>query len=301
MLRTFMANPGLGGFGEKEAATPDAFCQIVKELVDNAVDACCSSGVVDGRVIAGGAAATLAASAAAINRRVRVVIEEYKQQQGGDQLLRVTVSDNGCGMESIQDCVGAFHSSKQGSQGANKEGSATTKTNNSSLSSSTKKGRNPKPKAKTASSQMTVQPPASSVVETHTAGRYGIGLTLCLLHAQRLVPDSCASIQSATRHHLDWTVVQAVVETDLDTIRCLPSPRLPKSASHESGTSIGVLLPVRLSRYFAYQNPFDGSTFLFYYRAGRVRLKPGRAWPNTWHASSCPWASRAVWKFSLRR
>jgi hypothetical protein len=250
MLRTFMANPGLGGFGEKEAATPDAFCQIVKELVDNAVDACCSSGVDDSPcVIAGGAAATLAA--AAINRRVRVVIEEYKQQQGGaDQLLRVTVSDNGCGMENIQDCVGAFHSSKQGSQSANKEGSATTKTNNSSLSSSTKKARNPKPKSKTASSQTMAQPQSSSVVETHTAGRYGIGLTLCLLHAQRLVPDSCASIQSATRHHLDWTVVQAVVETDLDTIRCLPSPRLPKSAPHESGTSIGVLLPVRLSPYF---------------------------------------------------
>jgi DNA topoisomerase VI subunit B len=255
MLRTFMANPGLGGFGEKEAATPDAFCQIVKELVDNAVDACCSSGVGenDGRcVIAGGVAATLAASAA-INRRVRVVIEEYKQQQGADQLLRVTVSDNGCGMESIQDCVGAFHSSKQGSQSsANKEGSTTTKTNNSSLTSSTKKTRNPKPKAKTASSQIMPQPPASSsVVETHTAGRYGIGLTLCLLHAQRLVPDSCASIQSATRDHPDWTVVQAVVETDLDTIRCLPSPQLPKSAPHESGSSIGVLLPVRVLRYFA--------------------------------------------------
>jgi DNA topoisomerase VI subunit B len=238
MLRTFRANPGLGGFGEREAATPDAFCQIVKELVDNAVDACCVIGDETDTV----------------NRRVRVVIEEYKQgsdaKDGGQKLLRVTVSDNGCGMESIQDCVGAFHSSKQGPQG-NQEGSVSLKKpsnpsskNKDSSNSKKPNNRNGKSKATSMNTKTTTVTPGASN-EGQTAGRYGIGLTLCLLHAQRLVPASCASIQSATRHDKDWNVVQAVVETELDSIRCVPISRLPKSSPKESGTCIGVLLPVR--------------------------------------------------------
>lgn len=201
MLRTFVANPGLGGFGEKEAASPDAFCQIVKELVDNAVDACTVAVIGE------------------TSRRVRVTIEEYAEQK---DLLRVTVSDNGCGMKNIEECVGAFHSSKQ----AFSSNETTTTTQRSKA----------KDKDKEESKKET---------EDHTAGRYGIGLTLCLLHAQRLVPDSCASVQSATRDHVEWNVVQAVVETEHDKIRCIPCPRLPKRAHDESGTSIGVLLPVR--------------------------------------------------------
>ena len=107
-LRAFHANPSLGGFGGESSgplrvnsqATEqdcDAFAQIVKELVDNAVDACQNT-----------------------NGRIRVVIErmngtnddeEYRQD---DRVLRVTVSDSGVGMKSIQDCVNAFRTSKAG-------------------------------------------------------------------------------------------------------------------------------------------------------------------------------------------
>ena len=137
MLRTFCSNPALGGFGSESssslelhdteaAATPDAFCQIIKELVDNAVDACIVSvstteaeGSTKEQSTAKEHGTTSAARAAA--KRVRVVIERFEENRlranskdGAEtrEILRVTVSDNGCGMKDIQSCVGAFHSSK---------------------------------------------------------------------------------------------------------------------------------------------------------------------------------------------
>jgi DNA topoisomerase VI subunit B len=123
------------------------------------------------------------------------------------ELLKVTVTDNGCGMESIQSCVNAFHTSK----GQHSEDSSSTQ---------------------------------DSVEESQTAGRYGIGLTLCLLHAQRLVPDSIASIRSATTHNSQWTHTMCVVDTDNDSVRCIRKEGCPKQRPNESGTSVSVLVPV---------------------------------------------------------
>jgi len=137
-LRTFHSNPSLGGFGNESTnnwialgssqtsdictdGNGDAFAQIIKELVDNAVDACSHS-----------------SNSSSTKKRVRVVIESFEPDdpsakvvdddasEAADlaeaiedgaisekkEILRVTVSDNGCGMESIQACVDPFHTSK---------------------------------------------------------------------------------------------------------------------------------------------------------------------------------------------
>ena len=196
-LRAFHANPCLGGFGGESSgplrvnsqATEqdcDAFAQIIKELVDNAVDACQHS--------------TEEA------KRIRVVIERMNEtNEDGDytevdHVLRVTVSDNGVGMEDIQDCVNAFRTSKAGNED-------------------------------------------EEDVE-NTAGRYGIGLTLCLLHAQRLVPNSCASITSATADSRHFIRASYVVDTDGDSVLCVKQEHLPKTSQEESGTAVSLLVPV---------------------------------------------------------
>ena len=238
MLRTFCSNPGLGGFGNESTihnksngplvVTPDAFCQIIKELVDNAVDAC-TAGMIAAKNSSNDkkkSATKLindkrvdAAVAVTTAKRVRVVIERFLEKKDlsdhNDQdndLLKVTVSDNGCGMNDIQKCVGAFNSSKAG---CIHESNAKDETSD-----------------------------RMQHTANQTAGRYGIGLTLCLLHAQRLVPDACASIQSATATDSEWTVVSVVVDTASDTVRCFPRKGLPKCAPTESGTAVSILVPV---------------------------------------------------------
>jgi DNA topoisomerase VI subunit B len=179
ILQAFHSNPALGGFGNESGISIkegdcDAFAQIVKELVDNAVDACRQ----DSEQI----------------RRVRVDFSQVSPT-----VLRVTVTDNGCGMSCIQDCVEAFRSHKRNSSN-----------------------------------------------QTKTAGRYGIGLTLCLLHAQRLVPNSTASITSATKTSNCFQQADYVVDTEVDCIKCIHEEEIPKSRPDESGTSVSVLVPVRL-------------------------------------------------------
>ena len=192
ILKTFHSNPALGGFGNESGLSirqgdydcDDAFAQIVKELVDNAVDACRQ----DSEQI----------------RRVRVDFSQVSPT-----ILRVTVSDNGCGMSCIQDCVEAFRSNKGESE-------------------------------------------ASAAKQSKTAGRYGIGLTLCLLHAQRLVPNSTASISSATKASTCFQTADYVVDTEGDCVKCIPKDETPKSRPNESGTSISVLVPVRTTCAFRY-------------------------------------------------
>lgn len=283
-LRTFRSNPSLGGFGGESSAAQlagrrgggggavdqslqdcDAFAQIIKELVDNAVDACCMSShnsMIQGPHGSGHGSQ---------KRRVRVVLERFEpnedaadgdgsktnktesrrqngnaigdsshnrhHEEGGpsdndngvsateeeerdrsnddaDEILRVTVSDNGCGMEDIQECVEAFRSSKAGHHCIrNKPGTETHANGNDRQ-------------------------------QAMTAGRYGIGLTLCLLHAQRLVPNSCASITSATPASPHFTKTQYVVDTEGDSVRCVELTWIPKTYPEESGTSISVLVPV---------------------------------------------------------
>lgn len=229
-LRAFHANPSIGGFGG-ENSTPnllrqnshassalnrdahsaqhagDAFCQIVKELVDNAVDAINSSlkndehnQQKDGK------------------KRIQVEILPYANTNGNandgsvadvssPELLQVTVLDNGCGMENIQDCVNAFQSSKGGSQ-----------PNNAPLDA-----------------------------HTNTSGRYGIGLTLCMLHAQRLVPHSYTCITSTKKGWEHRARAFFVVDHEGDRVVCEKEEQIPKLGSFESsGTCVSLLIPVSI-------------------------------------------------------
>jgi hypothetical protein len=264
-LRTFRSNPALGGFGGESSAPLvnrtgnaairfvdcDAFAQIIKELVDNAVDAC--------SVNTNGSAGTCTTGTGGVKKkRVRVSIERFEPEKDNDnvnlsedddevesengtgkqqaarnrailtgkqEILRVTVLDNGCGMNDIQASVDAFHTSKahaaRGKRSVNQD-------NDSDYDPDDDDNKG----ASTASG------------EGRTAGRYGIGLTLCLLHAQRLVPSSCATIQSATADSAHYEFVTCVVDTEGDSVRCIRRQQLPKSFADESGTAVSVLVPV---------------------------------------------------------
>jgi len=204
-LRAFHANPSIGGFGDENTGTlllgdpketssashtndadpnegrptlgGDAFCQIIKELVDNAVDACETAHKEHDKV----------------SYRVRVEISPYN---GSDDFLQVTVSDNGCGMEDIQKCVDAFQSSKHSG-------------------------------------------------DDKTAGRYGLGLTLSMVHSQRLVPGRVfCCITSATRHASTFKRQHYFVDTTEDKMRRARDESVPKGAADISGTCVSLLVPV---------------------------------------------------------
>jgi DNA topoisomerase VI subunit B len=233
MLRTFCSNPALGGFGGEvsssinhtaAAPTPDAFCQIIKELVDNAMDACTVN-------------ATVTDGIAKSTKRVRVSIEKFEQgnKESTTEILRVTVTDNGHGMNDIQACVGAFHTSKAHNSGLVGANEAAAVTANEMASEKYTE----QPTKRLSNEQETVK-----AVEEQTTGRYGIGLTLCLLHAQRLVPNSCASIQSALASDKKWKVAAAIVDTSSDAVKCFPRDSISKRSATESGTSVSILVPV---------------------------------------------------------
>jgi hypothetical protein len=256
-LRTFRSNPALGGFGGESSAPLvnrtgnaairvvdcDAFAQIIKELVDNAVDACSvnTHGNDDtdnnNSNVSGGVK----------KKRVRVSIERVNPSEDDDdgedesesgsgrhqagrnqasstsgkqEILRVTVLDNGCGMNDIQASVDAFHTSKAHAARVNQDHDSDSDYDDGNQGASTARG------------------------EGRTAGRYGIGLTLCLLHAQRLVPNSCATIKSATADAAHYDFVTCVVDTEGDSVRCIRRQQLPKSFADESGTAVSVLVPV---------------------------------------------------------
>lgn len=209
----------VGGLGSDD----DAFAQIVKELVDNAVDACSSSSKEthnDSKTNKNFACV----NKNSIPKRVKVVLEPIKHSTApintgggsnainGEEFLRVTVSDNGVGMENIGKCVTAFCTSKGQDE------------NEKILQSKRKSNRDK--------------------TQDLTAGRYGIGLTLCLLHAQRLVPNSFASITSATQESTNWTRSRYVVDTQNDAVLCVKEEYLPKTRPDESGTAVSLLVPV---------------------------------------------------------
>ena len=203
----------------------DLLCQIIKELVDNAVDACRSpynSECGEHNEERG----------ENYKKRIRVDIRPPATNGGfndnstaassskehRDGVLQVTVSDNGCGMENIQNCVNAFQSSKGGSQ-------VTSNYNNNNNNSN------------------------SSSSSNHTSGRYGIGLTLCLLHAQRCVPNSRACISSATSKSKYRTRAFFEVDKQGDSVDCVQEEVTPMSnnsttSEQVSGTCVSLLVPV---------------------------------------------------------
>ena len=262
-LRAFQRNPSLGGFGNEssetrcsaesvlkfgrssassyasckgdtQGATPqngcDAFAQIIKELVDNAVDACKGKDLK---------AKKRDPSKSNDLKRVRVNIETFRHdtrsyfvedsnnnddsQLDKRELLLVTVNDNGCGMENVETCVSAFSTSK---------------------SSPPESGKN---KVNIIESGRTVQQ------QSCTAGRYGVGLTLAFLHAQRLVPNTCASIVSATAETSFWTSASFVVDAEKDSVDCIRKKKTKKQ-TNESGTSVRLLVPVSHIYQFGIHN-----------------------------------------------
>jgi hypothetical protein len=235
-LRTFKSNPSIGGFGGEYAssrpggdtdaaasslsrakvtvgASCDAFAQIVKELVDNAVDACAPD-------------ATTTIGIEGVNRertikRVRVnitsetvpvvardndnangsgvSISEINANGSGVSIsemscVRIEVSDNGCGMADSDYCVSAFSSNKNGLDSNVGESQTSKKATKRKPLQTVVKNANEK-KVKGGNEK---QKTSSDSNDNYTSGRYGVGLTLCLLHAQRLVPGTGACITSAT-------------------------------------------------------------------------------------------------------
>ena len=247
----------------------DAFAQILKELVDNAVDACCAATSTSSEASCrttttdeddGGGPDGKRTSRSMDLKRVRVVIEPVVTSSGRadeeidegnaaatctttgtkKELLRVSVNDNGVGMSSIEDCVEAFRTSKRSNgtlASSNSQGNIGTGSTSGSIGVG---GSDSAPRDNDTESQ--AQPSG----ESRTAGRYGIGLTLCLLHSQRLCPNSVASITSATADATQWTRASYVVDTEGDRVRCLKKEMLDKKRAGESGTVVSLLVPVSL-------------------------------------------------------
>jgi len=264
MLRSFANNPSLGGFGgESQLATQlsqtvgnrqdndiekstnaninnnntqdnvagscDAFVQILKELVDNAVDACVSSN---------DKTTTMDDKDNTTMKRVRVKITSESVPVASKMMncLRLEVSDNGCGMEDIDKCVSAFSSNKQQTKDGRNDNDVGEKVW-SEMQSIGKKKKVDKTKKQSSSNN-------NGSTENYTSGRYGVGLTLCILHAQRLVPGTGASITSATASSEQWTRAVYEPDTTADSIVCKKREQFPKHSGNESGTTISLLVPV---------------------------------------------------------
>ena len=187
----------------------DLICQIVKELVDNAVDACRSP-------ISESDNTQNQNRRRRLSKRIRVDIRPFIEKEGFDDestgscrdgALQLTVTDTGCGMENIQSCVNAFQSSK---------------------------GRN-----------RLSRNSDDETVDGILSGRYGIGLTLCLLHAQRSVPNSRACISSATPKSEHLTRAFFEVDKQEDLVKCVQEEVVNFSTTlAESGTCVSLLIPV---------------------------------------------------------
>ena len=181
-------------------------CQIVKELVENSIDACRKSIITDFQNN----------SEEDHKKRIRVDIKpftddrsfvnlskpDYASTEHSNDILQVTVTDNGCGMENIHRCVNAFPSTKAGKR-------------------------------------------TDEIIKSHVGGRHGIGLTLCLVHAQRYVPNSRAYISSATSKSKFLT--RAFFEADEQdySVMCVEEEATSfSSLEQKSGTCVSLLVPV---------------------------------------------------------
>ena len=293
------AAAGGGGGGGGGSSCGDAFAQIVKELVDNAVDACAASLLFESGAPPNDGTTTRR------RRRVRVtitpatvpsssatggggtsddddddddddngdsfggggeglVISSEGGRGGGRSCLRIEVSDNGCGMSDIDYCVSAFGSTKNGTTtttttkgGGGERRRRKTDKDKLAIVEKTKKnakmGENDKNQISSSSRMM--HPLAASPDDGDggddghgdnccTSGRYGIGLTLCLLHAQRLVPGTGACVTSATSDDDEWTRGTYEPDADADVVVCKRREKFTKNVVGESGTTVSLLVPV---------------------------------------------------------
>lgn len=97
-LQTFASHPSLGGFDDEH----HAYCQVLKEIVDNAIDARPTC--------------------------VRVQISKEKEA------FQVSVTDNGCGMAHIQACVDPFSHNKTEKETSGRYGMGLTRKHTNSCS-----------------------------------------------------------------------------------------------------------------------------------------------------------------------
>lgn len=227
------------------ASSSDLICQIVKELVDNAVDACRTPSS-DGDTL----------RQENQKKRIRVEIQPFNNTEAVEdesltsslskrnhsEILKLTVTDNGCGMENIQNSVNAFQTSKGGENRRNEN-------------------------------------IGDSSVTDVSSGRYGIGLTLCLLHAQRCIPNSVACISSTTPKSKHLTKVYFEVDKHEDCVKCVQEEKVNLSTpATESGTCVSLLIPVSIfvDQLFCSRVPENISLFstfhsYLYINAIRVR------------------------------
>lgn len=260
-LRAFKSNPSIGGFGGEYASSRlggdadalssfrvkvtvggscDAFAQIVKELVDNAVDACAPFEDTTNTIGIEGAnrERTMKRVRVTITSATGPVARDNDNDNGSsvsvsESCLRIEVSDNGCGMADIDYCVSAFSS--------NKNWMASNVESQRKLLLSNVKNANNEKMVKGGYENHTTS--TSDGNDNYTSGRYGVGLTLCLLHAQRLVPGTGACVTSATASASEWTRAIYEPDTDADAIVCKKKDKFPKVVG-ESGTTISLLVPV---------------------------------------------------------
>ena len=168
-------------------------------------------------------------------------------------------------MSDIDYCVSAFGSSKNGktttttTKGGGGGERRRRKTDNDQLTTivekkNAKMGGNNK-RQKSSSSRMMNHLAAAAAApddddddgdigDDCTSGRYGIGLTLCLLHAQRLVPGTGACVTSATSSDIEWTRGTYEPDADADVVVCKRRERFSKNDVGESGTTVSLLVPV---------------------------------------------------------
>ena len=238
---------------ENSNGNGDLLCQIVKELVDNAVDACKSScnsrydhydkekeeeeeeEEEEERRRRQGGGGGRTSTQNRNQKRIKIEISrppndaDNNNDNNNNSILQVTVSDNGCGMESIQDCVNAFHSSKRGDDDDDEsDDNNSINVNNSTNSKNNNNNNNS---------------------ENHTSGRYGIGLTLCILHAQRCVPNSRVCITSVSAKSKYRTRAIFEVDKQGDSVDCVQEEVTPVTTSeYESGTCVSLLVPVSSQR-----------------------------------------------------
>ena len=95
---------------------------------------------------------------------------------------------------------------------------------------------------------------SASTSNSHTSGRYGIGLTLCILHAQRCVPNSRVCITSVSEKSKYRTRAIFEVDEQGDSVDCVQEEVTPVSllsskdnasaTENESGTCVSLLVPV---------------------------------------------------------
>ena len=320
-LRAFKSNPSIGGFGGEYAssrpggdtdaaasslsrakvtvgASCDAFAQIVKELVDNAVDACAPDATTTIGIESVNRERTIKRVRVNItSETVPVVVRDNDNANGSGasisemSCLRIVVSDNGCGMADIDYCVSAFSSNKNGLDSNVVESQTSKKaTKRKPLQTGVKNSNERKVKGGNEK-----QKTSSDSNDKYTSGRYGVGLTLCLLHAQRLVPGTGACITSATVSSSEWTRAIYEPDTDLDVIVCKKKDKIPKVVG-ESGTTISLLVPVSYGYYspvliFDYLSSIRYFNFYFvshYTRVGRTLVEHGLDLPSILHAFNLP-------------